>query len=56
MFAAMYVVEDLDEYQANPEEYLAKNPLPIADELLKLNRPRTEWKFEDLAPAVARSW
>jgi putative heme-binding domain-containing protein len=52
MYAAMYVVEDLDEYQANPEAYLAKNPLPIADELLKLNRPRTEWKYEELAPLV----
>jgi putative heme-binding domain-containing protein len=31
---------------------LAKNPLPIADELLKFNRPRKEWKFEDLAPAT----
>jgi len=50
----MYVVEDLDEYQAHPEEYLAKHPLPIADDLLKLNRPRTEWKYEELAPAVSK--
>jgi putative heme-binding domain-containing protein len=48
----MYVVEDLDEYLADPEGYLAKNPLPIADELLKFVRPRTEWKFEDLVSSL----
>jgi putative heme-binding domain-containing protein len=52
MYGAMYVVEDLDEYLADPEGYLAKNPLPIADELLKFVRPRTEWKFEDLASSL----
>ncbi len=52
MYGAMYVVEDLDEYLANPEAYLAAHPLPIADELLKFNRPRTEWKFEELAKSV----
>ncbi len=52
MHGALYVVEDLESYQANPEAYLAKNPLPIKDALLKDRRPRTEWKFEDLASAV----
>jgi putative heme-binding domain-containing protein len=52
MYGAMYVVEDLDEYLAAPEAYLAAHPLPVADELLKFNRPRTEWKFEELAPSV----
>jgi putative heme-binding domain-containing protein len=52
MHGALYVVADLDEYLSDPEGYLAKNPLPIADELLKFSRPRKEWKFEDLAPAV----
>jgi putative heme-binding domain-containing protein len=52
MYGAMYVVEDLDEYLANPEAYLASHPLPVADELLKFNRPRTEWKFEELAKSV----
>ena len=52
MHGALYVVEDLDEYLANPESYLAKHPLPIKDELLKDRRPRTEWKFEDLAADV----
>jgi putative heme-binding domain-containing protein len=54
MFGALYVVEDLDEYQADPEGYLAKHPLPIADDLLKNNRPRKEWKLDDLAAAVAK--
>jgi putative heme-binding domain-containing protein len=52
MYGAMYVVEDLDQYLANPEAYLAAHPLPIKDDLLKDRRARTEWKFEDLAAAV----
>jgi putative heme-binding domain-containing protein len=52
MYGALYVVDDLDAYLANPEGYLAKNPLPIRDDLLKDRRPRTEWKVEDLASAV----
>src|SRR5260370_34845042 len=54
MYGALYVVADLDEYLANPESYLAKNPLPIADELLKFTRPRTDWKFNDLASSVEK--
>jgi putative heme-binding domain-containing protein len=53
MYGAMYVVPDLDEYLADPEGYLAKNPLPAQDELLKFTRPRTEWKFDDLASSMA---
>ena len=53
MYGAMYVVDDLDEYLADPTAYVAKNPLPIADDLLKFTRPRTEWKFDDLSSAVA---
>jgi putative heme-binding domain-containing protein len=52
MFGALYVVESLDDYLADPESYLARHPLPIADELLKSNRPRKEWKLDDLASAV----
>jgi putative heme-binding domain-containing protein len=52
MHGALYVVPDLEAYQENPEGYLAKNPLPVRDELLKFNRPRTEWKLEELADAV----
>jgi putative heme-binding domain-containing protein len=54
MFGAMYVVPDLDEYLADPTGYLARNPLPVRDELLKFNRPRTEWKLDDLAGAVEK--
>ncbi len=50
MYGALYVVENLDDYQAGPEAYLAKNPLPLLDGLLKFNRPRTEWKFDELRP------
>ncbi|MBA4189567.1 MAG: dehydrogenase [Planctomycetaceae bacterium] len=52
MHGALYVVADLDAYLENPEEYLAKNPLPVKDDLLKFNRPRTEWKLNELAEAV----
>jgi len=54
MYAALYVVADLDEYQADPEAYLAKNDVPVVDELLKFNRPRKEWKLEDLKDTVAK--
>ncbi|HET6882375.1 MAG TPA: discoidin domain-containing protein, partial [Pirellulales bacterium] len=53
MYGALYVVDDLDQYLAGPEEYLAAHPLDIKDALLKDRRPRTEWKFDDLAVAVA---
>lgn len=52
MHGALYVVPDLDSYLENPEGYLAKNPLPVRDDLLKFNRPRTEWKLEELADAI----
>jgi putative heme-binding domain-containing protein len=52
MCGALYVVEDLDSYLADAEAYLARHPLPIADDLLKFTRPRKEWKYEDLASAV----
>jgi len=52
MYGALYVVADLNEYLAAPEAYLAAHPLPIHDELLKFNRPRTEWKFDDLATSL----
>jgi putative heme-binding domain-containing protein len=52
MYGALYVVDDLEEYLADAEAYLAKHPLPVADEPLKFNRPRKEWKFEELVAAV----
>ncbi|MDG3004905.1 PVC-type heme-binding CxxCH protein [Paludisphaera mucosa] len=54
MYGALYVVEDLDAYLAAPEAYLAAHPLPVADELLKSTRPRTEWTFDDLKPSIAQ--
>lgn len=53
MYASLYVVADLDGYQADPVAYLAAHPLVAKDPLLADRRPRTEWKFEDLAEAVA---
>ena len=52
MYAALYVVADLDAYEAAPEAYLTANKIEAADPLLKDRRPRTEWKFEDLAAAI----
>ncbi len=52
MHGALYVVADLDEYLADPEAYVVKEKIAPVDELLKFNRPRTEWKLADLAPAV----
>jgi len=52
MYGALYVVEDLDAYFENPQSYLAAHPLEIKDPLLKDRRPRTEWKFDDLAAAI----
>src|SRR5262249_50686441 len=49
MYGALYVVNDLEHYLADPESHLARNPLPLADELLKYTGPRKEWKFEELA-------
>jgi putative heme-binding domain-containing protein len=54
MYGALYVVRNLESYLSDPEAYLARSPVPVADELLKLNRPRKEWKLEELAPAVAQ--
>jgi putative heme-binding domain-containing protein len=52
MYGALYVVDDLDAYEASPEAYLASVKLEPADPLLADRRPRTEWKLADLAPAV----
>jgi putative heme-binding domain-containing protein len=53
MYGALVVVEDLDAYLANPDAYLAQAKLSVKDDLLKDRRARTEWKFDDLAGAVA---
>ena len=53
MYGALYVVKNIDDYLDDPTAYVAKNEVPIADDMLKLNKPRTEWTVGDLAPAVA---
>jgi putative heme-binding domain-containing protein len=52
MYGAFYVVADLEAYLADPTGYLAAHPLPIRDSLLKDNRPRKEWTYDDLASSV----
>lgn len=48
MYGALYVVTNLEEYNANPEQYLASQKLEIKDELLTLNTRSHEWKYEEL--------
>ncbi len=52
MYGALYVVDDLEQYHANAEAYLAAHPVKIDDAMLQDRRPRTEWKYDDLAAAV----
>ncbi len=56
MYAALYVVPDLDAYLENPEAYLSTNKIVAVDALLKDRRPRTEWKMEDLSDAIAEAF
>jgi putative heme-binding domain-containing protein len=53
MFGALYVVDDLEAYLADPKAYLAAHPLEIKDALLKDRRPRTEWTLADLEGSLA---
>lgn len=52
MYGALYVVEDVREYQANPAEYVASQKLPVKDDLLKLIGKSREWKVEELLEFV----
>jgi len=52
MFGALYVVPDLDAYQAAPDAYLARHPLELADPLLAAAGRNTEWTYEDLIADV----
>ena len=54
MYGALYVVESLDEYQANPAAYLAAKPLAMKDELLQTIGRNTEWKYDDLIADVKK--
>ena len=49
MYGALYVVDDLEAYQADSEAYLAKANLPIKDELLKMNTRSHAWTYDELA-------
>jgi len=48
MYGALFVVENLEEYQADPEAYLVANKLEIKDELLTYNSRSHEWTFEEV--------
>lgn len=48
MFGVLVVVQNMDEYQANPDSYLAAHPIEMKDELLKSIGRNTEWKYDDL--------
>jgi len=52
MYGAMYVVADLDAYNADPAGYAAANGLEIKDELLNYLGRNTEWKLADLSGDV----
>jgi putative heme-binding domain-containing protein len=52
MFGAMYVVDDLEGYLADPAASIAAHPLEIKDDLLKDRRPRTQWTLADLEGSV----
>jgi putative heme-binding domain-containing protein len=52
MYGALYVVADLDEYLAEPDSYVTTQALAPLDPMLKSIRARTEWRMDDLGPAV----
>jgi putative heme-binding domain-containing protein len=52
MYGAMYVVADLDAYNADSAGYAAANELKIEDELLNYLGRNTEWKLADLSGDV----
>ena len=54
MFGALFVVDDLQAWQADPQGYLASAKLPLKDELLKTTGRNTEWTFADLIPDVSK--
>jgi len=52
MYGALFVVADLEQYNLNPEAYLANNKLEYQDDLLKLSSRGREWKIEELLADV----
>ncbi len=54
MYAALYVVADLDAYQEDAEGYMVEHPLPIKDELLKPGNRGKEWAMADFADVLKK--
>jgi len=52
MYGALYVVADLEQYNLDPEGYLAANKLEYKDDLLKLSSRGREWKVKELLADV----
>lgn len=52
MYAALYVVESLDEYREDATAFFAKSESMIEDELLKSIGQSYEWTLEELADSV----
>ena len=52
MYAALYVVESLDDYQADPKAFFAKHDGMVKDDLLALIGKERDWKLEDLLDSV----
>ena len=54
MYGALYVVQDLEQYQVNPSKYLAENPVDIKDPMLNLVNRNKDWKFDELIADVRK--
>lgn len=52
MYGALYVVQSLDAYEANPDAFFASMEPQIKDELLTLIGKSREWKLEELIDLV----
>ncbi len=52
MYGALYVVDNVEEYLKNPEEYAKAHSMEVKDDLLKFVARNTEWKYEDLIDSV----
>ncbi len=53
MYGALYVVGNVETYEATPSSYLTSYSITVQDELLKFNRPLRKWTYEELEPALA---
>ncbi len=53
MFGALFVVDDIDSYLADPEEYLIASEIKAVDPALESRRPRTEWILDDFSASLS---